>query len=136
MIELLKSWHNIINMHIFIIYFHKALVHFYLSYFHALYLANTLTNIFCIVRDLSALGVMEDSNHGFIASRWLIHNRFMSLGNLLKVVVHHLLIWGMVGLGYQDKFPMVSALVHMVTHWIRPIVSYDLSLSSSHDFTK
>ena len=44
-------------MHIFIIYFHNALDHFYLSYFHELYLASTLTNIFCIVRDFSALGI-------------------------------------------------------------------------------
>ena len=43
----------------------------------------------------------------------------------LEVVVHHLLIGGMVGLGYWDGFPMVSALVCMVTHWIGPTVSHD-----------
>ena len=42
----------------------------------------------------------------------------------------------MAGLGYWDGFPMVSALVCMVTHYIRPMVSHDLMLSSSHDFTK
>ena len=30
----------------------------------------------------------------------------MGLGNPLEVVVHHLLIGGMVGLGYRDEFPM------------------------------
>ena len=52
----------------------------------------------------------------------------MGLGNPLEVVVHHLLIRGMVGLSYRDEFPMVSALVCMVTHWIGPAVSYDLKL--------
>ena len=55
---------------------------------------------------------------------------------LLEVVVYHLLIGGMVGLGYRDGFPIVSALVCMVTHWIGPTVSHDLRLSSSHDLTK
>ena len=58
----------------------------------------------------------EDLSHGFLANRWLVHNRFMGLGNPLEVVVHHLLIGGMAGLGYQ--------------------VSHDLRLSSSHDLTK
>ena len=55
----------------------------------------------------------------------------MGLGNPLEVVVHYLLIGGMIGLGYRDGFPMVSALVCMVTHWIGPMVSHDLRLSSS-----
>ena len=50
--------------------------------------------------------------------------------------MHHLLIGGMVSLGYQDRFPMVSVLVCMVTHWIGPTVSHELSLSSSHDLIK
>ena len=60
----------------------------------------------------------------------------MGLGNPLEVVVHHLLIGEMVGLGYWDGFPMVSALVCMVTHWTGHTVSHDLRLSSSHDSTK
>ena len=31
---------------------------------------------------------------------------------------------------------MISALVCMVAHWMGPMVSYDLSLSSSHDSTE
>ena len=31
---------------------------------------------------------------------------------------------------------MESALVCMVIHWIGPMVSHDLRLSSNHDFTK
>ena len=60
----------------------------------------------------------------------------MVLGNSLEIVVHHLLIGGMVGLGYQYGFLVVSALVCMVSHWIGPTVSHDLRLSSSHDLTK
>ena len=60
----------------------------------------------------------------------------MGLGNPLEVVVHYLLIVRMVGLGYQDRFLMVNALVCMVTHWIGPIVSHDLRLSSSYNLTK
>ena len=60
----------------------------------------------------------------------------MGLGNPLEVIVHHLLIEGMVGLSYRDEFSMVSALVCMVTHWIRHMVSHDLRLSSSHDLNK
>ena len=78
----------------------------------------------------------KDPSHGFLTNRWLVHNRFMGLGNLLWVVVHHLLIRGIIGLGYRDGFPMVSALVCMVTHWTGPTISHDLRLSSSHDLTK
>ena len=60
----------------------------------------------------------------------------MGLGNPLKIVVHHLLIGGMIGIGYQDRFLMVSALVCMITHLTGPTVSHDLRLSSSHDLTK
>ena len=41
----------------------------------------------------------------------------------------------MTSLGRQDGVPMVSALVCTVTHWIRPIVSHDVRLSESHNFT-
>ena len=78
----------------------------------------------------------KDLSHGFLANRWLVHNRFMGLRNPLEVVVHLLLIGVMTGLGNWDGFPMVSALVYMVTHWIGPMVSHDLRLSSSHDLTK
>ena len=75
-------------------------------------------------------------SHGFLANRWLVHNRFIDLSNPLEAVVHHLLIGGKTDLRYWDRFPMVSALVCMVSHWIRPMMSYDLMLSSSHDSTK
>ena len=60
----------------------------------------------------------------------------MVLGDPLEVVVHHFLFGGMTGFGYRDEFPMVSALVCMITHWTGPTVSHDLRLSSSHDLTK
>ena len=79
---------------------------------------------------------IEDLSHGFLENRWFVHSRFMGLGNPLEVLVHHLLIGGMVSLSYWDGFPMVSTLVCMVAHWVGPMVSYDLRLSSSHDSTK
>ena len=30
----------------------------------------------------------------------------------------------------------MSAIMYMVTHWIRPTMSHDIKLLSSHDFTK
>ena len=78
----------------------------------------------------------EDPNHRFLANRWLVHNWFVGLSNSLEVIVHHLLIRGMVGIGYQDKFPIVRAPVSIVTHWTGSTMSHDLRLSSSYDFTK
>ena len=58
---------------------------------------------------------IEDLSHGLFENRWLVHNQFMGLGNPLEVVVHHLLIGGMTGLGYWDGFPMLSELVCVYT---------------------
>ena len=55
-IELLKTWHDVINLE-FIIYLMMFSFHFYLSLFHVLYFMSILTYIFCIVCDLGALGV-------------------------------------------------------------------------------
>ena len=60
----------------------------------------------------------------------------MGLGSPLEVVVYHLLIGGIVGFGCRNGFLMVSALVCMVTHWTRSMVSHELRLSSSHDLVK
>ena len=78
----------------------------------------------------------EDLSHRFLANRWFVHYLFMGLGYSLEVVGHYILIGGMTGLSYWDGFPMVSAPVWMVAHWIGPIVSYELRLSSSHDSTR
>ena len=79
---------------------------------------------------------IEDLIHGFLVNRWLVHDRFMDLGNPLVVVMHYLLIEGMTSLSYRDGFPMVSVLVCMVTYRTRLVVSHDLRLSSNHDLTK
>ena len=50
--------------------------------------------------------------------------------------MHHPLIGRMVGLGYWDGVPMMSTLMCMVTHLTQPVVSHDIRISSSHDFTK
>ena len=132
-IEPLKAWHDVTKFGIHYLMIFQF--HFYLSLFHILHFMNILTYIFCILLDLGASGT-KDLSHGFLANRWLVHNQFMSLGNPLEIVVHYLLIRGIVGLGYRDEFPMVSALVCMVTHWIGPTVSHDLRLSSSLNLTK
>ena len=108
------------------------LFHFYLFLFHVLYFMSIIACIFLHCTWLRCIrSCTKDLSYGF-----LVHNQFMGLGNPLEVLVHHLLIEGMIGLGYLDGFPMVSALVCMVAHWIGPMVSYDLRLSSSHDSTK
>ena len=55
----------------------------------------------------------------------------MDLG--IKTIVYDLLIGRMTYLDHWDEFPMMSALMCMVTHWIRPIVNHDVKLSSCHD---
>ena len=56
----------------------------------------------------------------------------MDLSNLVKTVVHYLLIGGMFGFGYRDEVPIVSALVCMVTHCIGPMVIHDRRLLGIH----
>ena len=75
-------------------------------------------------------------SHEFLANRWFIHNWFVDLSKTFKIIVHYLLIGGIVGLDYQDEVLMVSALMNIVTHWTRSMMSNDIWLSSSHDFTK
>ena len=53
----------------------------------------------------------------------------MDLGNLVEIVVHHLLIGWMTSHGGQDGFPIVSALLRIVTHWTRPMTKHDIRLS-------
>ena len=93
--------------------FNKALVYFYLSYFHALYFVSTLTCIFCILHDFGVLGVARKIQvTSSLQTDDLFTSRFMGLGNPLKIVVHHILIGRMVGLGYQNGFPMVCTYVY------------------------
>ena len=111
--------------------------HFYLSLCRVLHFMCILTYnlLHCTWFDCIR-SCKEDPSHEFLANRWLVHSYFMSLGNPLEIVVHHLLIKGMSSLGYWDLFPMVSALICMVTYRIRPTVNHDLRLSSSHYLTK
>ena len=60
----------------------------------------------------------------------------MDLGNLFEVVVHHLLIGGMTSLSRWDEIPMVGVLVRIVMYGTKPMVSHDIRLLGSHDFTK
>ena len=125
-----KIWNSLLNvilvspLYIFIPYI-TLYEHFCLHFLHCMWLK-------CI------MSFTKDPSHRFLTNRWLAHNRFVGLGKPLEVVVHHLLIWRMVDLYNQDRngFPMVSALVCMVTHWIGPKMSHDLRLLSSNDLTK
>ena len=63
-----------------------------------------------------------------LANKWLVHSWFIGLNNPLEVQVYHLLIGGMTDISYRDEFPMVSAIICMVTHWKRPIMSHNLRL--------
>lgn len=53
----------------------------------------------------------------------------MDLDNPIETIVHYLIIRRIVYLGHQDRFPMVSTLMYMVTHWTRPTMNHDVRLS-------
>ena len=112
-------------------------IHFYLSLIHVLYFMSILI---CHLLHCTWLRCIrsytKDPSHVFLASRWFVHNWFIELGNLFKVVVHHFLIRLLVGLGHRDGDPMVNALIFMVRHRIGSMVNHDIRLSSSHDFIK
>ena len=50
----------------------------------------------------------------------------MDLDNPFEVVVNYLLIGRMTCLSCQNGFPMMSALVCIVTYWTEPMVSHDI----------
>ena len=52
----------------------------------------------------------------------------MDLGNAFEATVHHFLIGRIVGLGYQDRIPMMSAVLCMVIHWIGFTMSHGIRL--------
>ena len=55
--------------------------------------------------------LIKDSSHVFLAKWWVVHSRFMDLGNPSETITYHFLIRGMTCLGHWDGFHMVSALV-------------------------
>ena len=61
---------------------------------------------------------MEDPSHKFLTKKQLVHSWFMGLNNLLKIVVHHFLIGRITGFGYQNEFPMMSALMCVYSNLI------------------
>ena len=105
---------NFINIYIMI------LVLFSLSYLSIIYV-DIQVCITCISN------YTKNPNHKFLASRWVVHNYFMDLGNPSEDVVHYFLIRKMIFHGHWVEFPIVSALVCMVTHWVGPMVSHDIS---------
>ena len=57
----------------------------------------------------------------------------MNLSNPIVVVVYYVLIRGVTCFGRWDKFPIMSVLMCMVTHWIGPTVNHNIRLSNCHD---
>ena len=53
----------------------------------------------------------------------------MDLGNPVETIMYYFLIGGMTCLDRQNEFPIISALVCMVSHWIGLMVNNDISLS-------
>lgn len=51
----------------------------------------------------------------------------MDLGNPSTIVIRYFLIGEMICLGYQDNFPMVSALACMVIYWTGLMVNHIIS---------
>ena len=51
----------------------------------------------------------------------------MDLGNPIKTIMHYLLIRGVTYFGHRDGFPMTSALLYMITHWIKPMINHYIS---------
>ena len=135
-IEPLKVWHDVTYLE-FIIYLMIFQFHLYLSLFHALYSISILAKHLLHCTWLRCLkSYTKDLSHGFLPSRWFVHNHSVDLGNPFKVIVHYILIGRMVGLSHQDGFPMMSALMCMVTHWPWLTMSHDIRLSSTYDFIK
>ena len=50
----------------------------------------------------------------------------MELNNPYEALVHHLLIGRMVGLGYKNRFLMVSVIVCMIIYWKEPTVNHNI----------
>ena len=50
----------------------------------------------------------------------------MNLSNPFKVIVHYLLIGGMTCFSKRNRVSIMSALVCMITHSIKPMVSHDI----------
>ena len=72
---------------------------------------------------------MHRGHKSWFLVRWFdVHSRFMDLGSLVEIVVHYLIIGGMTCFGCRDKFPMVSTLVSMVTHWTWLMVNHGVRL--------
>ena len=95
--------------------FNKVLVHFYLSYFHAFYFANTLGYIFCIICYLGALRISQKiqvtcslQKDDLFTTGYRSRKHIRGCSTLPPN-------WKMAGLGYWDEFPMVRALVFMIT---------------------
>ena len=57
----------------------------------------------------------------------------MDLGNLTEIVVYYLLMGGMICFGCRDEFPMMSALVCVVTYWTILMMNHDTRISNCYD---
>ena len=114
-IEPWKTWHDVtdwdsfINQFIYVSWFPLHISFVLISYLSI----HTLHHLHC-----TWLGCIrsyiEYPSHGFLVEWWVVHSWFMDLGYPFETIVHYLLIGGITCHGYQDCFPMVSILVHVM----------------------
>ena len=73
-------------------------------------------HIICIVHDFNLLRVAKkNQSHGFFVEWWVVHSRFIELGNLTEIVMHYFLIGEMTWLNHRNDFLIVSALIYWCT---------------------
>ena len=97
-----------------------------LSYIYALFMFNVKICIICIVYDLGTLKVARNSQ---IMNSLQVDMLFMiglKTSTIHLKLVHYFLIWGMIYLG-RDEFPIINALVYIVTLWTRLLMSYAIN---------
>ena len=111
-------------------------MYFYLSLFHVLHFMSIYLHLLHCIWHGCIKSCIEDSSHRFFTCWWFVHNQFVDLGNLFKVVTQYLLVEWMTSLGHRDRVPIVSRLLCMVMYWVRLTMSHDIRLLSSHNFIK
>ena len=129
-IEPLNAWHYITNwdtfknvfIHLcFLVFLYPICINWISKHTHS-YLLHC-TWLMCI------RSCIEATSHGFLVSRYVIHNQFMDLGNLVKTVI-------ILPPNWKDDLSWSSGWVShgkctnvCDAHWTRTIVNHDIRLS-------
>ena len=119
------TWYNSKWISLIFISWFRFSIH---CHIYALCMLSIQVYINCIIYEPGYIrSCVKYPSRGFFIGWWDVHSWFMDLDNLSKVIVHYHLNWGITCLDYQDKFLIRSALVCMVTHWIKRIMNHDIS---------